>query len=120
MSKEPLGPVVRHGDDQWFDIAQWTVFALFAGEEFGITSANVDSVKTSATAPEVKRWLGVEGDLGSKLGLGNDWAYNILKLVGNYEEVYNRNLGPETPTYIPRGYNSLYTDGGLLFAPPAR
>ena len=120
MSKEPLGPVVRHGDDQWFDIAQWTVFALFAGEEFGITSANVDSVKTSATAPEVKRWLGVEGDLGLKLGLGNDWAYNILKLVGNYEEVYNRNLGPETPTYIPRGYNSLYTDGGLLFAPPAR
>ena len=80
----------------------------------------MDSVKTSATAPEVKRWLGVEGDLGLKLGLGNDWAYNILKLVGNYEEVYNRNLGPETPTYIPRGYNSLYTDGGLLFAPPAR
>lgn len=120
MSKEPLGPVVRHGDDQWFDIAQWTVFALFAGEEFDITSANVDSVKTSATAPEVKRWLGVEGDLGLKLGLGNDWAYNILKLVGNYEEVYNRNLGPETPTYIPRGYNSLYTDGGLLYAPPAR
>jgi len=120
MSKEPLGPVVRHGDDQWFDIAQWTVFALFAGEEFDITSANVDSVKTSATAPEVKRWLGVEGDLGLKLGLGNDWAYNILKLVGNYEEVYNRNLGPETPTYIPRGYNSQYTDGGLLYAPPAR
>ena len=120
MSKEPLGPLVRHGDDQWFDIAQWTVFAMFAGEEFDITSANVDSVKSSATAPEVMRLLGNEGDLGLKLGLGNDWAYNIFKLVGNYEEVYNRNLGPDTPTYIPRGYNSLYSDGGLLYAPPFR
>lgn len=120
MSKEPLGPMVRHGDDQWFDIAQWTVFALFAGEEFGITSANVDSVKTSATAPEVLRLLGNEGDMGLKLGLGTDWAYNIIKFVGNYEEVYNRNLGPDTPTYIPRGLNSLYTDGGLLYAPPVR
>jgi general L-amino acid transport system substrate-binding protein len=120
MSKEPLGPMVRHGDDQWFDIAQWTVFVLISGEEFGITSANVDSVKASATAPEVKRLLGVEGDLGLKLGLSNDWAYNILKLVGNYEEVYNRNLGPDTPTYIPRGLNSLYTNGGLLYAPPFR
>lgn len=120
MSKEPLGPLVRHGDDQWFDIAQWTVFAMFAGEEFDITSSNVDSVMSSATAPEVRRMLGLEGDLGLKLGLGNDWAYNIIKLVGNYEEVYNRNLGPDTPTYIPRGYNSLYSDGGLLYAPPFR
>ncbi len=120
MSKEPLGPMVRHGDDQWFDIAQWTIFAMFDGEEFGITSANVDSVKSSAIAPEVMRLLGVEGDMGAKLGLSNDWAYNIFKLVGNYEEVYNRNLGPDTPTYIPRGLNSLYTDGGLLFAPPVR
>lgn len=120
MSKEPLGPMVRHGDDQWFDIAQWTVFALIAGEEFNITSANVDSVRSSATNPEVKRLLGLEGDLGLKLGLTNDWAYNIIKLVGNYEEVYNRNLGPDTPTYIPRGYNSLYTDGGVLYAPPFR
>lgn len=120
MSKEPLGPVVRHGDDQWFDIAQWTVFALFSGEEFGVTSANVDSVRSSATAPEVRRMLGLEGDLGLKLGLSNDFAYNIIKLVGNYEEVYNRNLGPDTPTYIPRGLNSLYTEGGLLYAPPFR
>jgi general L-amino acid transport system substrate-binding protein len=120
MSKEPLGPMVRHGDDQWFDIAQWTVFAMFAGEEFGITSANVDQIKVSATAPEVKRLLGIEGDMGLKLGLSNDWAYNILKLVGNYEEVYNRNLGPDTPTYIPRGLNNLYTNGGLLYAPPFR
>lgn len=120
LSKEPLGPMVRHGDDQWFDIAQWTVFALFAAEEYGISSANVDDVRASATAPEVKRLLGVEGDLGLKLGLSNDWAYNIIKLVGNYEEVYNRNLGPDTPTYIPRGYNQLYTNGGLLYAPPFR
>lgn len=120
MSKEPLGPMVRHGDDQWFDIAQWTVFTLFSGEEFGLTSANVDDMRTSATAPEVRRLLGLEGDLGLKLGLTNDWAYNIIKFVGNYEEVYNRNLGPDTPTYIPRGLNSLYTDGGLLYAPPFR
>lgn len=120
LSKEPLGPMVRHGDDQWFDIAQWTVFAMFAGEEFGITSQNVDEVKASASNPEVKRLLGLEGDLGVKLGLSNDWAYNIIKLVGNYEEVYNRNLGPDTPTYIPRGLNQLYADGGLLYAPPFR
>jgi general L-amino acid transport system substrate-binding protein len=120
MSKEPLGPMVRHGDDQWFDIAQWTVFAMIAGEEFDVTTANVDDVKANATAPEVRRLLGVEGDMGLKLGLSNDWAYNIIKLVGNYEEVYNRNLGPDTPTYIPRGLNSLYTDGGVLYAPPVR
>ncbi len=120
LSKEPLGPLVRHGDDQWFDIAQWTVFTLISGEEFGITSTNVDDMKASATAPEVRRLLGLEGDLGLKLGLTNDFAYNVLKFVGNYEEVYNRNLGPDTPTYIPRGLNSLYTDGGLLYAPPFR
>jgi general L-amino acid transport system substrate-binding protein len=120
MSKEPLGPMVRHGDDQWFDIAQWTVFALIAAEEFGITSANVDGIRDGATEPEVRRLLGVEGDMGVALGLDNDWGYNIIKLVGNYEEVYNRNLGPDTPTYIPRGLNSLYTEGGLLYAPPVR
>ena len=120
MSKEPLGPMVRHGDDQWFDIAQWTVFTMFDGEEFNITSANVDDRKANAVAPEVRRLLGVEGDMGLKLGLSNDWAYNIIKQVGNYEEVYNRNLGPDTATYIPRGLNNLYTNGGLLYAPPVR
>lgn len=120
MSKEPLGPMVRHGDDQWFDIAQWTVFAMISGEEYGITSANVDEMRASSANPEVRRMLGVEGDMGPKLGLSNDWAYNVIKLVGNYEEVYNHNLGPDTPTYIPRGLNSLYTDGGLLYAPPMR
>jgi general L-amino acid transport system substrate-binding protein len=119
MSKEPLGPMVRHGDDQWFDIAQWTVFAMISGEEFGITSANVDNQSGSAN-PEVLRLLGIEGELGAALGLDADWAYNIIKQVGNYEEVYNRSLGPDTPTYIPRGLNSLYTEGGLLYAPPFR
>jgi general L-amino acid transport system substrate-binding protein len=120
MSKEPLGPMVRHGDDQWFDIAQWTVFALTTAEEYGVTSANVDEVKARTVNPEVRRLLGLEGDMGLKLGLSNDWAYNIIKYVGNYEEVYNRNLGPDTATYIPRGYNNLYTNGGLLYAPPVR
>jgi len=120
MSKEPLGPMVRHGDDQWFDIAKWTVFALFAGEEYGVDSTNVQDVKASTTNPEIARLLGNEGDLGLKLGLNNDWAVNIFEQVGNYEEIYNRNLGPDTPTYIPRGLNSLYTDGGLLYSPPFR
>jgi general L-amino acid transport system substrate-binding protein len=120
MSKEPLGPVVRHGDDQWFDIVQWTVFAMFVGEEYGVSSANVDSMKATTIIPEVAKLLGNEGEMGTKLGLSNEWAYNIIKLVGNYAEVYNRNLGPETPTYIPRGLNSLYTDGGLLYSPPVR
>lgn len=120
MSKEPLGPMVRHGDDQWFDIVQWTAFALFTAEEYDITSANVDDVKASATDPNVMRLLGTEAGMGAKLGLSEEWAYNIIKLVGNYEEVYNRSLGPDTPTYIPRGLNSLYTDGGLLYAPPVR
>jgi len=122
MSKEPLGPMVRHGDDQWFDIVQWTVFTTFIAEEFDITSANVDDVKANATSPEVQRLLGVneEDAMGAKLGLGNDFAYNIIKLVGNYAEIYARNLGPDTPTFIPRGLNSLYTDGGLLYSPPFR
>jgi len=120
LSKEPLGPLVRHGDDQWFDIVKWTIFATFAAEQFGITSANVEEIRGSTTNPEIKRLLGVEGDLGLKLGLTNDWAYNIIKLVGNYGEIYDRNLGEGTPTYIPRGQNSLYTNGGLLYSPPFR
>jgi general L-amino acid transport system substrate-binding protein len=120
LSKEPLGPVVRHGDDQWFDIVKWTIFALEAAEEYGINSANVDDIRSSAENPEIKRLLGVEGDLGLKLGLTNDWAYNVIKQVGNYAEVYERNLGEGTPTYIPRGFNSLYNDGGLLYSPPFR
>lgn len=120
ISKEPLGPVVRHGDDQWFDIVQWTVFATFFAEEHGITSANAGDKMASTTAPREKSFFGTEGDLGSFLGLDADWAYNVISQVGNYEEIYNRNLGPDTLTYIPRGYNSLYLDGGLLYAPAWR
>lgn len=120
ISKEPLGPMVRHGDDQWFDIVQWTVFATFFGEEHDITSANVDDVKASTENPRVMGFLGLEADLGVKLGLDNNWSYNIISQVGNYAEIYNRNLGPDTPTYIPRGMNSMYTDGGLLYAPAWR
>lgn len=110
LSKEPLSPVVRHGDDQWFDIVKWTVYAVIAAEEYGVDSANVDDQRANAVNPEIRRLLGVEGDMGPKLGLSNDWAYNVIKLVGNYEEIYNRNLGPGTPTFIPRGLNSLYTE----------
>ena len=120
LSKEPLSPVVRHGDDQWFDIVKWTVYATIAAEEYGVNSANVDDQRANAVNPEIKRLLGVEGDLGLKFGLTNDWAYNVIKLVGNYAEIYERNLGEGTPTYIPRGLNSLYTDGGALYSPPFR
>ena len=119
LSKEPLGPVVRQGDDQWFDIVKWMVFATIQAEESGITSQNVDEMK-GADDPNIKKLLGVEGDMGAKLGLDNDWAYNIIKQVGNYAEIYNRNLGPDTVFKLPRGMNSLYTDGGLLYSPPFR
>ncbi len=122
LSKEPLGPMVRQGDDQWFDIVQWTVFATFAAEEFGITSGNVDSAVASDTRPEVRRLLGADEntDLGAKLGLSKDWAVNVIRAVGNYAEIYDRNLGPGTLTAIPRGINNLYTNGGLLYSPPFR
>jgi general L-amino acid transport system substrate-binding protein len=122
LSKEPLGPMVRQGDDQWFDIVQWTVFATMAAEEFGITSDNVDDTIANDTRPEVKRLLGADenADLGAKLGLSKDWAANAIKAVGNFAEIYDRNLGPETQTAIPRGLNNLYTNGGILYAPPFR
>jgi len=122
LSKEPLGPMVRHGDDQWHDIVQWTVFTTFIAEEFGVTSANVDDVKAKDTRPEVKRLTGADANakMGAKLGLENDFAFNIIKKVGNYAEIYDRNLGPKTKTSIPRGLNNLYTNGGVLYAPPFR
>jgi len=120
LSKEPLGPAVRQGDDQWFDIVKWVIFTTFASEEYGVSSTNVDEQRGSTTNPEVKRLLGVEGEMGLKLGLTNDWAYNVIKLVGNYGEIYARSLGEDTPTFIPRGLNSLYKDGGVLYSPPFR
>lgn len=119
LSKEPLGPMVRQGDDQWYDIVNWATFVTFTAEEFGITSANVDDFMDSED-PNIRKLLGQEGDFGQKLGLQNDWAYNIIKQVGNYAEIYDRNLGPDTVFNLPRGLNALYTDGGILYAPPIR
>jgi general L-amino acid transport system substrate-binding protein len=119
ISKEPLGPVVRHGDDQWFDIVKWTHFAMVNAEELGITKANVDDQMKSDN-PDVKRLLGTEGKHGEALGLTNDWAYRIVKHVGNYGEVFERNVGQGSPLKIGRGLNALWTKGGLQYAPPIR
>ncbi|RED53952.1 amino acid ABC transporter substrate-binding protein [Aestuariispira insulae] len=119
ISKEPLGPAVRHGDNQWGDIARWTLNAMINAEELGITSANVDEMKGSDN-PSIKRLLGTEGSVGADLGLGADWAYNIVKQVGNYGEVYDATVGPNTPLKLDRGVNALWTQGGILYAAPVR
>jgi general L-amino acid transport system substrate-binding protein len=119
ISKEPLGPVVRHGDDQWFDIVKWTHYAMVTAEELGITRANVDEQLKSEN-PDVKRLLGSEGGHGEALGLTNDWALRIIKHVGNYGESFERNVGQGSPLKIGRGLNALWTKGGLQYAPPVR
>ncbi len=119
ISKEPLGPVVRHDDDQWFDIVKWTVFALFQAEESGVTTSNVDDMRSS-NDPTIQRLLGVSGDMGRQLGVSDDWAYQVVKQVGNYGEIYERNVGPDTPLGLQRGLNALWTDGGLQYAMPFR
>ena len=119
ISKEPLGPVVRHGDDQWLDIVKWTVFALLEAEESDVTSENLDAMRRS-TVPTVQRLLGVTGNMGMQLGLERDWAANIIAQVGNYREIYDRNIGPMTPLGIERGMNALWRDGGLHYAMPFR
>ena len=116
ISKEPLGPAVRQGDSQWSDIVRWTLFALINAEELGVNSANVDEMLKSED-PAIRRLLGQEGDLGEQLGLSNQWVYNIVKLVGNYAEIYDRNVGPDTALKLERGLNALWTNGGLMFAP---
>ena len=115
ISKEPLGPLTRHGDDQWYDIVSWVVNATFFAEEYGITQANVAGFESDN--PEVRRFLGQEGGLGAMLGLDDAWAVRVIQAVGNYAEIYERNLGP---LGIPRGLNRQWTDGGLLFAYPFR
>jgi general L-amino acid transport system substrate-binding protein len=120
ISKEPIGPVVRKGDAQWADIARWTFFALITAEELGVTQANVDDMKKNSPNPEVKRLLGVTDEFGSKNGISNDWAYNAIKAVGNYGEIYERNIGPKTPIGLDRGINKLWKDGGLIYSPPFR
>ena len=119
ISKEPLAPAVRHGDDQWFDIVRWTVYALIEAEELGITQANVDQMLTSPN-PAVRRLLGVAGDHGPLMGIDRRWAYNAIKAVGNYGEVFERNLGRGSPIGLPRGVNDLWTRGGLMYAMPVR
>ncbi len=120
VSKEPLGPLVRHGDNQWGDIVRWTLNALITAEELGVTAANAAEMSTSSNNPEVKRLLGTEGSLGAMLGLDADWAMKALVSQGNYAEIYERNIGPSTAIGLARGVNASYRDGGLLYSPPFR
>jgi general L-amino acid transport system substrate-binding protein len=120
ISKEPLGPLVRQGDDQWFNIVKWTLFALVNAEELGITAANVEQMKAGSKDPNVRRLLGAEGNFGEAMGLGADWAYQAVKQMGNYGEMFERNLGNSTPLGIARGLNALWSQGGLQYAPPIR
>lgn len=119
ISKEPLGPVVRQGDDAWFNVVKWTYYALVNAEDLGITQKNVDEMKNS-TNPEVMRFMGKEGDFGVGIALTNDWAAQIVKHVGNYGEIFERNLGEGTKLKIARGKNALWSKGGLQYAPPIR
>jgi general L-amino acid transport system substrate-binding protein len=119
ISKEPLGPAVRHGDDQWFDVVKWTLFAMLNGEELGLTQKTIEQ-QLSSTNPEIKRFVGTEGNFGEQLGLPKDWAVQIIKQVGNYGESFERNVGSGSPLKIDRGLNRLWTKGGIQYAPPIR
>ncbi|MGR3519521.1 MAG: amino acid ABC transporter substrate-binding protein [Roseovarius sp.] len=121
ISKEPLGPLVRHGDNEWEDIVRWTLNALITAEELGVTSANVAELASGKTeSPETNRLLGTEGNLGEMIGLDSDWAVRALSAVGNYGEVFEKNIGEKTPIGLARGLNAQWTDGGILYSPPFR
>lgn len=121
ISKEPLGPLVRHGDDQWADIVRWVLNALILAEELGITQANAADMAAAGTEnPEINRLLGVSGDYGDMLGLSRDWAVKAIGANGNYAEIFNRFIGPDTDIGLERGLNALWRDGGILYAPPFR
>jgi general L-amino acid transport system substrate-binding protein len=120
ISKEPLGPAVRHGDNEWGDVVRWTLYAMLEAEELGVSSENVDDLKANSTNPNVRRLLGVEGDMGQGVGVPNDWGYQVVKQVGNYGEMFERNVGMGTPLKIERGLNALWTNGGLQYAMPVR
>jgi general L-amino acid transport system substrate-binding protein len=120
ISKEPLGPLVRQGDEQWFNIVRWTLFALINAEELDVTAAGADELKATSRKPNIRRLLGAEGTFGVDMGLDAEWALRAVKAVGNYGEIFNRNLGAETPLAIERGINGLWNAGGLLYAPPVR
>ena len=117
ISKEPLGPVVRHGDNNWADVVRWSLNVMLIAEELGITSTNVDAMRQSNN-PEILRLLGVQGEYGKMLGLSNDWAYQLIKQVGNYGESFERNVGTKTPLNQQRGLNNLWNKGGLMYTPP--
>jgi general L-amino acid transport system substrate-binding protein len=119
ISKEPLGPVTRNDDDEWFDVVKWTVNALLNAEEMGISSANVDDMLTSDN-PGIQRLLGVAPGMGESMKINEEWAYNAIKQVGNYSEIFERHVGAETPLGFQRGVNALWTNGGLMYAPPIR
>lgn len=119
ISKEPLGPVVRQGDDQWFNIVKWALSVQINAEELGVTQANVSEMKSS-TNPEIQRLLGTTGDMGDKLGVPADFGFRIVQTVGNYGEMYDRNVGPDTPLGLDRGLNALWNNGGIMYAPPVR
>ena len=120
ISKEPLGPAVRFGDDKWVGLVRWSYFTMLIAEEKGITQANVDQIKASSQDPEVRRLLGVDDDMGKMMGVSKDWAYHVIKNVGNYGESFERNVGLKTPLGLARGLNELWNKGGLQYAPPVR
>ncbi|MEZ5935240.1 MAG: amino acid ABC transporter substrate-binding protein [Alphaproteobacteria bacterium] len=120
ISKEPLGPLVRQGDDQWADINRWVLNALITAEEKGVTAANVQDMATGSEDPEVRRLLGTEEDLGSMIGLSKEWAMNAIAAGGNYGEIFARHLGTDTPIALERGLNAQWTDGGIMYSPPFR
>jgi len=121
VSKEPLGPLVRHGDNEWGDVVRWTLNALIAAEELGVTSANISEMAAEATNnPEINRMMGTEGNLGEMLGLEADWAVKAISAGGNYGELFEKNIGENTPVGLARGLNAQWTDGGLLYSPPFR
>ncbi|WP_372604043.1 amino acid ABC transporter substrate-binding protein [Actibacterium sp.] len=120
ISKEPLGPLVRHGDNNWADIVRWTLNALITAEELGVTSANVTEKAANSENPEVRRLLGTDGNLGEMLGLSPDWAKQAIMASGNYGEIFEKNIGENTPIGLSRGLNALWTNGGLLYSPPFR
>jgi len=120
ISKEPLGPVVRHGDNEWGDVVRWTLNALISAEELGITSANIDELMKGTNNPEINRILGTEGNMGEMLGLDADWAVRAIKVGGNFGEVFEANIGEKTPLGLSRGLNAQWTDGGLIYSPPFR
>jgi general L-amino acid transport system substrate-binding protein len=120
ISKEPLGPMVRRGDDEWFAIVKWVIYGLLEAEEYGVTQANVDQLKTGATDPVVQRLLGTTEDTGKLLGLDKEWMVRAIKATGNYGEIFERNVGPKSALGLPRGVNSLWNKGGLMYAYPIR